>query len=180
MHEGKLLRSFLRLRVIIDITQPLTTSFQVSRREKGNVWVLVKYEKLQDYYYTCGVIGHDQRLCNKEKLLSIFNPKLPRYGLGLGVPRAKSMATIIRENEARKMKNQGAPEKGGVWEHSCGSSASSIGKMQQMVYEEIYWPKGESVLLGKVETILVNFVAIGMRPTTWTHRGYGGCQEVIF
>ena len=67
MHEGKLLRSCLRMRITIDITQPLTIGFWVPMKEKGNVWVLVKYEKLQDYCYTCGIIGHDQKMCRKEK-----------------------------------------------------------------------------------------------------------------
>lgn len=42
--EGKLLRPFLRMRVTIDISMPLATSFWLPRKEKGNTWGCVKYE----------------------------------------------------------------------------------------------------------------------------------------
>ena len=61
-------------------------------------------------------------------MASLFNPKLPRYGPGLGVSRAKSIVAIIRENEARKVKNQGRPEEGGAWENASETRASSSGK----------------------------------------------------
>ena len=44
--EGRRLRSFLRMRVTIDIRQPLTTGFWIPRKEKKPMWVWLKYEKL--------------------------------------------------------------------------------------------------------------------------------------
>ena len=77
-------------------------------------------------------------------MASLFNPKLPRYGPGLGVLRAKSIVAIIKENEARKVKNQGRPKEGGTWENASETNASSSGKKQQMTSEEIYWLKAKN------------------------------------
>ena len=38
----QMLRSFLWLNVLIDMTQPLTMGFWVPRWDRGNVWALVK------------------------------------------------------------------------------------------------------------------------------------------
>ena len=74
---------------------------------------MVKYDKLQGYCYTCGRIGHDKKVFKEEKAVSMLNPKLPRYGPGLGVPSAKSLDAIIKENEVRR-RSQGRVEEEGA------------------------------------------------------------------
>ncbi|KAJ1427622.1 Zinc finger, CCHC-type [Sesbania bispinosa] len=71
--EGVLLRSFMRVRVAVNVKKPLVTGFWVPRKDLPKTWVLVKYEKLQDFCYKCGVIGHDPKQCKKEKLLASFD-----------------------------------------------------------------------------------------------------------
>ena len=117
-YEGQLLRSFLRVRVEIDIPKPLSTSFWVPRRDKdkGNVWVCLKYERLQGFYYNRGCIGHDQRICKEEKAMLVLNPSLPRYGLELGVPAAQRLESIRWENSAWKVKGHKKEEEGKVRE----------------------------------------------------------------
>ena len=105
--DGQMLRSFLRMRIMIDIQKPLTTGFWVPRRNKGNVWVWLRYERLQNYCYNCGKIGHESKNCKESTSMSLWNPKQPRYGPGLGVPMAKSLEVIRRENANRKMKSHG-------------------------------------------------------------------------
>ena len=97
--EGRMLRSFLRMRVSIDIRLPLTIGFWVLRKEKNPVWVWLKYEKLQEYCFQCGRIGHEARQCKEEKAMSLLNPQKPRYGPGLGVAVARPLEAIRREVE---------------------------------------------------------------------------------
>ncbi|KAL7199653.1 hypothetical protein ACSBR2_021863 [Camellia fascicularis] len=73
--EGLLLnRSFLCFRVAINLQEPLP---------KGGgpaIWVFFKYERLSDFYYDCGRIGHDNKICkfvSKEQgLASGYGPEL--------------------------------------------------------------------------------------------------------
>ena len=106
MVDGRMLRSFLRMRVLINIKQALTTGFWVPRKEKSSVWVWLKYEKLQNYCFQCGRIGHESKDCKEERAMSLLNPKLPRFGPGMGVAVPKSLEAIRRENEGKKMKVQ--------------------------------------------------------------------------
>ena len=95
--EGRILRSFLRMRVLLDIRQQLTTGFWVPRKEQKPVWVWLKYEKLQDYCFQCGKIGHESRQCKEERAKSLLNPTKPRYGPGLGTAVARPLDAIRRE-----------------------------------------------------------------------------------
>ena len=44
--DGQIFRSFLKVRVLFDINQAFTTGFWVLRRDKGKIWVWIKYERL--------------------------------------------------------------------------------------------------------------------------------------
>ncbi|KAI8021569.1 hypothetical protein LOK49_LG03G01640 [Camellia lanceoleosa] len=67
--EGLLLyRSFLRVRVEIDVTQPLPRGFRLhhgypDQANTPETWINFKFEKLSDYCFDCGQIGHDRRVC---------------------------------------------------------------------------------------------------------------------
>nr|XP_004293591.2 PREDICTED: uncharacterized protein LOC101309803 isoform X2 [Fragaria vesca subsp. vesca] len=53
-------RSFLRLKVVVDGKKPLYPGFWHGPARKK---IRVKYEKLCDFCYSCGRIGHPMRLC---------------------------------------------------------------------------------------------------------------------
>ncbi|KAH7855056.1 hypothetical protein Vadar_020715 [Vaccinium darrowii] len=58
-------RGFLRVRVEINIEQPLPKGFWLRGRADStrDRWIAFKYEKLPDFCYACGRIGHDNRGC---------------------------------------------------------------------------------------------------------------------
>ncbi|KAF7114851.1 hypothetical protein RHSIM_RhsimUnG0075100 [Rhododendron simsii] len=81
--DGMLLgRSFLRVRVAVKIIDPLPKGFWLGRKPEsnGDLRISYKYEKLSDYCYDCGRIGHDNRRCrfvNREDgMNSGYGPKL--------------------------------------------------------------------------------------------------------
>ncbi|KAL7168020.1 hypothetical protein ACSBR2_038453 [Camellia fascicularis] len=61
--DGLLLhRSFLRIRVEINTQYPLPRVLWLKHSPGSNgVWITFKYEKLSDFCYDCGRIGHENK-----------------------------------------------------------------------------------------------------------------------
>lgn len=52
---------FLKVRVTIDITQPFMRGLKVCNSDSDLVWCPILYEKLPDFCFNCGLIGHSHR-----------------------------------------------------------------------------------------------------------------------
>lgn len=50
--NGRLVRSFLRARVLVDVTRPLLEGIWVPRPNMCDLWISFKYEKLQTFCHT--------------------------------------------------------------------------------------------------------------------------------
>ncbi|KAI8010323.1 hypothetical protein LOK49_LG06G01269 [Camellia lanceoleosa] len=80
--EGLLLnQSFLRFCVAINLQEPLPKGVWLKRPQGGSaIWVFFKYERLSDFCYDCGRIGHDNKICkfvSKEQGLAFsYGPEL--------------------------------------------------------------------------------------------------------
>lgn len=107
MVAGKIIRPFIRARVELNIQYPLSTGCWIPRKNLPKFWVVIKYERLQDLCFKCGVIGHEQKICKKERVMSSLNKNAHRYGPRVGVGPAKSIKTIIAEQARRQKRGQG-------------------------------------------------------------------------
>ncbi|KAH7839409.1 hypothetical protein Vadar_003785 [Vaccinium darrowii] len=62
-------RSFLRIKVLVDTSKPLLRGFFQKRSSSEwkntsqNLWINFKYERLSDFCYNCGRLGHDRSSC---------------------------------------------------------------------------------------------------------------------
>ncbi|GKF10367.1 reverse transcriptase, partial [Tanacetum coccineum] len=57
---------FLRFRVEIDITKPLVPGLFITRLDGKEYLVSLKYERLSDFCYRCGCLGHGRDSCTNE------------------------------------------------------------------------------------------------------------------
>lgn len=57
-------RNFLRIRVAVKLTSPLKTGFSLEKTNGSRIWVEFKYERLGDFCYCCGRIGHVLKDCS--------------------------------------------------------------------------------------------------------------------
>ena len=58
-------RKFLRIKVSIDVREPIKRRMKIKKPSGDCFWVNFKYEKLPTFYFFCGIIGHAERDCEK-------------------------------------------------------------------------------------------------------------------
>ncbi|RYR72348.1 hypothetical protein Ahy_A02g006557 [Arachis hypogaea] len=139
--EGNMLRSFLRVRVEINVQAPLKTEFWFKRKDTDHSWAEFKYEKLCDYCYKCGRIGHDRRTCEEELARSLVNSEMPRYGPELSTPGLKSI-----ENEARKAGIRRRKEEQNNWVEELWEARERSMQGREWLKRQAQKNRGESSL----------------------------------
>ncbi|KAK4282089.1 hypothetical protein QN277_013507 [Acacia crassicarpa] len=78
--NGRLFRNFLWVRVVLDLRKPLAYGFWMNKPDGGRIWISIRYEKLQSFCFNCGKIGHDNRICNSVRAMSVANGNEPCFG----------------------------------------------------------------------------------------------------
>lgn len=58
-------KSFMRIRVLLDITKPLKRKMKIMKEGEDWIWIDFKYERLPNFCFLCGLIGHTERFCQK-------------------------------------------------------------------------------------------------------------------
>ena len=56
--------NFMRIRVVIDITQPLCRGKTISFWDNDERFISFKYERLPNICYWCGMVTHDDKYCS--------------------------------------------------------------------------------------------------------------------
>ena len=56
--------SFMRVRVTLDVYQPLCRGRVIKLEEGGKTWVNFKYERLPNICYWCGCFDHSDKDCD--------------------------------------------------------------------------------------------------------------------
>ncbi|KAL2905711.1 hypothetical protein RDABS01_004421 [Bienertia sinuspersici] len=118
------LDNFMRLKVLIDIAKPLRRGFKIAVRTNTTKWVDVKYERLGDFCYFCGRLGHTDKDCpNIAKEDESSNEVVYKYGPWMRASplkrpkstredseKEKALLSKIQDNNGEKSARSGAVE----------------------------------------------------------------------
>ncbi|XP_019177857.1 PREDICTED: uncharacterized protein LOC109173053 [Ipomoea nil] len=82
------LKSFIRIQVRIDISKPLVSQKRIKRNGGDWSWISFKYERLPNFCFICGLIGHTEKFC--VKLFEGFSPTMEKqFGPWLRAPNRR-------------------------------------------------------------------------------------------
>lgn len=73
-------RIYIRMEVDIDVNDPLMFGFWWTNSQGVEIWVSIKYERLSDFCYGCGTLGHTTQTYKEEVHMSEANTNHPAYG----------------------------------------------------------------------------------------------------
>ena len=79
--EGKCSGSFLRIRVLVDVSKPIRRVVPVRLGSSGVVhWAELKFERIPDFCFVCGRIGHIVSECQDPAAEAMIEAKKFQYG----------------------------------------------------------------------------------------------------
>lgn len=61
--SGECIGPFIRVRISVDITQPLKKVLLLDLENSEEIMLPVLYEKLLEFYFCRGIIGHQYKVC---------------------------------------------------------------------------------------------------------------------
>ncbi|KAG5544352.1 hypothetical protein RHGRI_016938 [Rhododendron griersonianum] len=61
------LANFMRVRIWVDISKPLKKGFFLRKAKEKDSWVRFRYERLSDFCYGCGMVGHVANECKDKR-----------------------------------------------------------------------------------------------------------------
>lgn len=76
-NNSNYLRSYMRIRVLLDVTKPLKRMKKIKRPGGESSVIKFKYERLGNFCYFCGMLGHIEDYC--EKLYSVDSDDGTRF-----------------------------------------------------------------------------------------------------
>lgn len=74
--ERECLGRFLRVGIEVDVIKLLERCFIVNLECEDSFTIFLKYEKLPDYYFDCGMLGHTNKECPSETPNQPYDPKV--------------------------------------------------------------------------------------------------------
>lgn len=84
-NNSSIWRECMRLRVRVDVRKPLKGKKKICRKDKSEVVVQCKYERLGDFCFICGMLSHTERFC-KKKPVSNSGEAIREWGSWLRAP----------------------------------------------------------------------------------------------
>lgn len=85
-------QGFLRGKVAVNTSNPLTTGCWLRRADNNETWIEFRFERLQDFCYKCGRIGHPNTECSFEAM----KEGMARYGEWTKAAMVRDFIDILR------------------------------------------------------------------------------------
>ncbi|KAB2606847.1 hypothetical protein D8674_006564 [Pyrus ussuriensis x Pyrus communis] len=127
MEDPGLARGFLRVRIVVDTEKPLFKGCWIRRDTNRDTWVEFRYERLQDFCYRCGRIGHNNTECTVE----VTEEGAVAYGEWLKAPPVRDVVAVTRVECVGRGERRTGPKKWRRRRRTEGEDSSSSSSMER-------------------------------------------------
>ncbi|KAB2599005.1 hypothetical protein D8674_039706 [Pyrus ussuriensis x Pyrus communis] len=146
MEDPGLARGFLRVRILVDTEKPLFKGCWIRRDNNRDTWVEFRYERLQDFCYRCGRIGHINTECSGE----VIEEGAVAFGEWLKAPPVRDVAAVKRvecvgRGERRQAGAVRRPGNAVIQNHGCLRKSMVQGQESTQTVESGGTPTGQSL-----------------------------------
>ncbi|PWA86638.1 hypothetical protein CTI12_AA135010 [Artemisia annua] len=111
-------RSYLHFRAKVNFRKPLCPGFSLQQDGKAPLYISFKYEKLGDFYYSCGWLGHDVHSCGFDR-----DESISQVGAGMRAVVFKHPITSLR-NEQPLHQTPGHPSTPGTLNYKVSNDTN--------------------------------------------------------
>jgi hypothetical protein len=100
-------KKFVRVRVEMDLAKPLVAGMFAPRPDR-EIWIQLKYEKVLEFCYSCGKLGHIQQECGDpvQKLMNPFGYKFQLFGKWIRTDNAEIPEGVYQNGDSFLMNRQ--------------------------------------------------------------------------
>lgn len=72
-------RGFIRMKAEVNVGEPFLSGFWWTNVKGNDKWATIKFERLSDFCYGCGKLGHTSLTYNEEIAISENDQTTPMY-----------------------------------------------------------------------------------------------------
>lgn len=116
----------------IRVEDPLTPGFWWLNGQGQEKWAQLRYERLSDFCYGCGYLGHTSNSCNKEITLSETNIGKPMFGPWITSERQRNKNHWSRLGGGANTSKQTRYPKKESWKDLMREGGSSSHQQEEM------------------------------------------------
>lgn len=96
-------RSYLRIKVAIDVRHPLKSKMRIKKSGGDWIWIHFKYERLPSFCFFCGIIGHPDKFSYVNLCLIIWRDFDSSLRAPMGKQQGSRCNQWLREENGNKM-----------------------------------------------------------------------------
>lgn len=99
-------RGYLRLKIEVKLEVPLKSGYWWTTDRWNERWTQIKCERVSDFCYGCGNLGHNAQACNRDITLSKVNSTQPMYGPWTTCARQRKQSNWHQIGDGNKTSTQ--------------------------------------------------------------------------
>lgn len=132
-NNSSIWREYMRLKIRVDVRRPLKRKKKICKKDKTEVIVNCKYERLGDFCFICGLLSHTERFCRK-KFDNVGSTSLREWGAWLRAPP--------RRNGGSSRSKWLRDDSNGDWGNNLGEGSFGQRDVRDINQEVAHFGKG--------------------------------------